>query len=96
LLTPDDVVAPYDVAMAERSVEDRRVWALGVVQQLALALGPLAGWVFEVHAGAAYVEPLEEALRVEDATVVAPLKGLSQGRHLAWYSTKSAARPLRP
>jgi hypothetical protein len=43
----------------------------------------MAGCVFEVHAGGAHVEPLEEALRVEDATVVAPLKGLSQGRPLA-------------
>jgi len=88
LIAPSDVIAPYDMALAKQSRTFRDQWAQAVAAQLIAATGPLEGLAFEVHAGAAYVEPLSEALRGLGASVLAPLRGLSQGQHLAWYGQR--------
>jgi hypothetical protein len=95
LIAPHDVVAPYDMAMAAQSTDYRRVWGQWVAQQLIVVVGPLHTKLFEVHAGAAYVEPLEAALHAHGARLVAPLQGLTQGEHLAWYAAQEA-QPERP
>lgn len=86
LLAPDAVVAPYDLALAAQGVGARRAWAQRVAGQLLDRLD-LDGKTVEVHAGHAYVHDLEPLLRAAGASVVVPLRGLTQGQHLAWYST---------
>lgn len=86
LVAPDEVIAPYDLAMAGQRLDYRKAWAGFVAEQLVDALGALWGIHFEMHAGAAYVEPLEVVLRAHGASVTAPLRGLTQGEHLAWYA----------
>ena len=85
LVRPDDEVAPYDLPMARQPVTERRDWAEQVVLQLTAELGSLKRTTFEIHAGSAYVEPLEVLLTELGATVHAPLRGLGLGKSLAWY-----------
>ncbi|SFE51971.1 DUF6884 domain-containing protein [Blastococcus tunisiensis] len=89
LLEPTDVVAPYDVYLADQSPHYRTAWGQWVVAQLAERL-PLRGTAVEVHAGRAYTEPLLVPLAAVGATVVEPLAGLRQGERLAWYADASA------
>jgi hypothetical protein len=87
LVRPDQEVAPYDLPMARRPVGERRDWAEQVTGQLAAELGSLRRTTFEIHAGSAYVEPLEAELTARGATVSAPLRGLGLGKSLAWYTS---------
>jgi hypothetical protein len=95
LLRPEEVIDPYELAMARQGVAYRRAWAERVVRQLVLAVGSLDGRTVEMHAGAAYVEPLRAPLERCGATVLAPLAGLSQGHQLQWYAA-AAAEGQRP
>lgn len=85
LVRPDQQIAPYDRPMAQLPVAERREWAEQVVIGLGAELGDLRRTTFEIHAGAAYVDPLEPLLTARGATVEAPLRGLGLGRSLAWY-----------
>jgi hypothetical protein len=84
LMTPDDVVGPYDVYLPDRSSAYRSAWGEWVVSQLAEQQA-LRGALIEVHAGEAYTAPLREPLRRLGATLHEPLAGLRQGERLAWY-----------
>jgi hypothetical protein len=94
LVAPDEVIAPYDLAMAQQSRDYRAAWAGFVAEQLVATLGSLQGVVFEVHAGAAYVDPLEPVLRARTAAVTTPVRGLTQGQHLAWYAARATGRDV--
>lgn len=85
LLHPDDLVAPYDRALADQTAEYRSAWGAWVVVKLEDALGTLSGRSVEVHAGAAYVEALRAPLRRRHCGLRAPLQHLRQGEQLAWY-----------
>jgi hypothetical protein len=100
LLRPDDLVAPYDRALADQTAEYRSAWGAWVVAKLEDTLGALGGQSIEVHAGAAYVEALQDPLRRRGCDVNAPLRHLRQGEQLAWYddvnrSTEGAASGVR-
>jgi hypothetical protein len=90
LLDPDEVVAPYDLALADQPVSYRRAWGEWVAEQLTLRFGVLTGRHFELHAGSAYTQPLAASLSARGATVATPLAGLSQGSTLAWYAAARA------
>ncbi len=74
----------------------RRAWAAQIVGRLKELLGPLAGLVFEVHAGADYRNALVPALRAADAALVNPIEGLRFGEQLHWYDTVGAAALSAP
>lgn len=93
LLAGDEVVEPYDLPLDRQPVAYRRLWGEGVVAQLETAAGDLRDVVVEVHAGAAHIDPLRVPLERARARILAPLQGLTQGRHLAWYA---AAGPFPP
>lgn len=63
----------------------RRDWGLRVAALLEGSVGPLEGVVFDIHAGAAFVEAVEAALGPLGAAVTNQLQGLSFGRRLSWY-----------
>jgi hypothetical protein len=88
VLLPEQVVAPYDQPMARRPADARQAWGDLVIAQLTAELGGLAGLTFEIHAGSAYVDPIEPRLAEHGATVLAPFRGLGLGQHLAWYSAR--------
>jgi hypothetical protein len=86
LLAPDDVIGPYDVYLAHQSLAYKTAWGQFVVAQLEQAEHDLGGRTIEVHAGAAYVDPLRAPLAARGASLFVPLAHLRQGEQLAWYS----------
>lgn len=86
LVHPDEVLEPYDMYLAGQSRDYRRQWGERVVASLMSALDrSVTGVTVEVHAGSAYAEPLQHLLTSGGATTLTPLRGLTQGEHLAWY-----------
>jgi hypothetical protein len=91
LVTPEQRLAPYDLRLSKTPREYRRAWGARVVDRLQQEVGPLTGKTIEVHAGAAYVEPIRPLLTHAGATVVEPLAGLKLGPRLAWYGATAEA-----
>jgi hypothetical protein len=87
LLAPEDVIGPYDVYLADQSPDYRKALGDFVTAQLEQQHRELRGRTVEVHAGAAYVEPLRAPLAARGAAVAVPLEHLRQGEQLAWYGT---------
>ena len=85
LVAPEAVLEPYDLGLSKTPRQYRRAWGARVIDQLKDQVGPLDGKVIEVHAGAAYCEPIRDQLRAAGAQVVEPLFGLTMGQRLAWY-----------
>ena len=82
LLSPDEVILPYDVYQPKQSQRYRTAWGHWVVAQLG-ERHRLQGAVIEAHAGSAYCEPLVGPLTQAGATLTQPLAGLGLGRRLA-------------
>jgi hypothetical protein len=85
LLAPGDVIGPYDVYLADQSPGYRKAWGEFVTAQLDQYEQALRGRRIEVHAGAAYVDPLRGPLAARGAVLAVPLAHLRQGEQLAWY-----------
>lgn len=90
LVAPDDVLEPYDMALKEQPAQYRDRWGRQVVEALLERLGSLEGRLFEVHAGAAYVDALRQPLTAAGGGLLLPLAGLTQGQQLSWYLQRSA------
>jgi hypothetical protein len=91
LVPPAQVLAPYDLALGDLSAAERRTWSRAVLADLDDELGALGGHVFEIHAGADYVEHgLSAGLQEAGAQVERPLEGLALGEQLAWYRARSS------
>jgi hypothetical protein len=90
LVTPDQVLEPYDLALTDMPVAARRDWSSHVLAALTEELGELAAYDYEVHAGAAYTDHgLVDGLRDAGASVDLPVAGLSLGQQLAWYAGRA-------
>lgn len=95
LLAADDVIGPYDMYLADQSPAYKKAWGKFVVAQLEHRLSALQGRTVEIHAGAAYVEPLRAPLSARGARLLLPLSGLRQGEQLAWYDKRGTrAKPI--
>jgi hypothetical protein len=87
LLAPNDVIGPYDVYLKDQNPGYRKAWGEFVVAQLEQDASRLHGLTIEIHAGEAYVTPLQAPLAARGAKLAAPLAHLRQGEQLAWYDT---------
>jgi hypothetical protein len=96
LLTPEQLVAPYDRYLPDMSRSYREAWGRWTVERLALLAGPLEARVIEVHAGAPYVAAIAPHLMDKGACLAEPLKGLRQGERAAWYDSHPANNAPRP
>jgi uncharacterized protein DUF6884/GIY-YIG catalytic domain-containing protein len=96
IVDPDEVIEPYNVQITDLDASARRDLAEGVVATLEDRFGELAGLAFEVHAGDAYVQMLELALRPRNATLLRPLRGLGIGKQLGWYAARRRGESLGP
>lgn len=98
IVTPDTVIAPYDVALKDASPSSREAWARDVLRSLEERVGSLGEHVFEIHAGSAYRDHgLVRGLRARGAKVEIPAAGLNQGQQLAFYAAaRDGGRPIRP
>ena len=92
LVSPEEWLEPYERYLPDTSRDYRRAWGEQVAEQLEAAVGSLRGLVIDVHAGSAYVESIEAALRPRGAHVFDQLKGLTMGRRLSWYRQQVVAR----
>ena len=92
LLSPDEMVEPYDLAMADVPRPKRRDWSAEVLEGLRRELGPLEGMTFEIHAGGAYADyGLADGLRAGGAQVEQPTAGMPLGVQLSWYGGRGGA-----
>ena len=82
LLSPDDVVSPYELTLNGIAIAQRRVWAQRVHAQLLSDLPAGARVVF--LAGKRYREFIAPLLTAEGFDVVAPMEGLGIGQQLQW------------
>jgi hypothetical protein len=96
LLHPTDVIGPYDVYLAEQSSRYRSAWGDFVIARLEQCHQDLRGLTVEVHAGAAYVEPLRGPLADRRAALTTPAAHLRQGEQLAWYNSIPPHLPADP
>lgn len=88
LLSPVEVVAPYDETLKTVSADARRRWAKRVLATIDEVIADCANVVFEIHAGAEYRDfGLVVGLRDRGARVEVPTEGLRQGEQLAFYAT---------
>ena len=72
IVDPDAVIAPYDVSLKSGSAADRRRIGELAAGQLGERFGTLSGKVFEIHAGAAYIEGLGPALSMKTGRESSP------------------------
>lgn len=87
LVSPDQIVAPYERTLNTMAVADRRAWAERVAVQLAAAVPDLARVVF--LAGERYREFLAQHLIRRGVVVSIPMEGLRIGEQLSWLGQHS-------
>jgi hypothetical protein len=91
LVSPDEVIEPYDVYLKKMPAAYRAWWGATVVEQLTEKFGPVQGVTIEIHASAAYVDQIRSKLEADGARVIVPLDGLTMGQRLAWYGGPDTA-----
>ena len=82
LLSPFEIVAPYERTLNRMSVRDRLIWALRVQTQLVATL-PRAATVI-ILAGTRYREHLTPFLQANGFDVTIPIEGLAIGQQLQY------------
>ena len=87
LVTPDQVIAPYERTLNTMGVAARREWAKRVAAQLADAVPDLSRVVF--LAGERYREFLARHLKGRGVEVSVPMRGLRIGEQLSWLAQHS-------
>lgn len=98
VIAPTTMVRSYDQTLRDMSEFEVAEWHAGVVVQLLDKLyydhksPSLKAVTVEIHAGARYVQPLEQLLKVLGVRVELPVKGKGIGEQLAFYKkTKDSA-----
>lgn len=92
LLLPDEEVEPYDEFLNDKSDEQVRQWANMVFAQMNKKLDLTHFDRVFFHAGKRYREYLITMLQRMNIRCEVPLKNLSIGRQLAWYSSGRGRR----
>lgn len=87
LVTPSQVIAPYDRTLNTMVVGDRRVWADRVATQLSEVMPDLSQVVF--LAGKRYREFLTLHLQRRGVGISVPMEGLRIGEQLSWLGQHS-------
>jgi len=94
LVHPDDVLAPYDVTLKAMGQSARREWSSRVMAAIDERVRPVAGDVFEIHAGAEYRNfGLIDGLRARGCAVENPTEGMGIGKQLQFYKQAGVRRP---
>ncbi len=90
LVSPDQVLAPYDVTLKDLGSPERRYWSRRVLVDLKLQASPVSGDVVEIHAGSEYRDfGLVQGLQRLGCLVEIPTQGLRFGHQLRFYSEQS-------
>ena len=86
LVDPEEVIPPYEKTLTTMRAAERRTWAAKVLEALEPCLADADTVVF--FAGERYREFLEPSLRRRGVALDVPMRGLSQGRQLAWLGER--------
>lgn len=90
LLHPDAVIKPYDETLKDKTRFDRARWAGAAFYRILDRLR--SGDCVVSYLGAVYAEDLVRLIRdrgsAEGGVVEEPLKGLGQGKRLAWFKAQ--------
>ena len=84
LLDPNSMIDPYDETLKAMPVDRRRIWARGVIADLAPRLAGVD--IVTLFAGMAYREFLEPELRGRGLQIHVPMQGMRIGQQLSWLS----------
>lgn len=84
LVSPDEVLAPYERTLNTMSASERKIWATKVKAQMQASLPPADRIV--VLAGQRYREFLMDYLRERAGTVEVPMEGLTIGKQLRYLA----------
>lgn len=84
LLLPESVIAPYDETLKGQPAAVRSAWAWEVLEVIIDVWAP-SETRFVSYLGMDYAEFLVPELRSLGFQVEEPLKGLGQGKRLAWF-----------
>jgi len=85
LVSPSDVIAPYERTLNTLGVKERKDWAARVLDHMEPKVRKYSRVVF--FAGMRYREFLIEPLQRLSLTIEVPMEGLSIGRQLAWLNS---------
>jgi hypothetical protein len=98
ILTPDQVVGPYEATMGAKTVDQVAAWSNKVDAAFRCSSPGYGLWsamggrlAVDVLAGAAYAEPLQHLWATLPWTIGTPLAGLTMGDRLAWYKRSTLA-----
>jgi hypothetical protein len=86
LVTPTQILAPYDETLNKMKIADRRAWASRVTAQMDQLMPSVQTVV--VFAGLRYREFLMDYLKGRFAVKV-PMEGLTIGRQLQWLNNEA-------
>jgi hypothetical protein len=86
LLSPDQVIEPYEKTLNKMGVEERKSWAKNVMSDLAKIVTPGDEVVF--LAGVKYRKNLIQPLKKMGSKISVPMEGLSFGNQLKWLKNK--------
>lgn len=92
LVSPEQVLSPYESSLNTMSAAQRRAWAERVKRQMDKSLPPTEHIV--ILAGSRYREFLMDYLRHRAHTIRIPMRGLGIGRQLQ-YLTKALTKGRR-
>lgn len=98
LIPPDTLIAPYNLRIADLDRLDLSAWSLGVAQALVSQLfEPFdpRRFLVELHMGSDYAEPLRSILPAVGINYDWPVRGMSQGEQMHWYTHSASALWLR-
>jgi hypothetical protein len=93
LVAPEEWLAPYERHLPDTPAAYRTAWGAWVAARLEMLTEPLADSIIEVHAGSTYADAVTPPLQARGATLRFPLGGLSMGRRLQWYATRTDPTP---
>lgn len=93
LIEPGSIVMSYDKSLKDLSPLNQVAWSVGVVTQFceyldndSLTFSDLRKVHCEIHAGADYAERLMDLLIGSGFSASWPVKGMSQGEQMAFYT----------
>jgi hypothetical protein len=86
LVHPDEEIDPYDVTLKRMGRQARRDWSTRVLAEIDERVRPVAGDIFEIHAGADYRDfGLVVGLKSRGCVVKVPTEGMGMGPQLHFY-----------
>lgn len=86
LVSPDQIIAPYEKTLNTMPIAERRKWAATVISQIDDVLPQLECTVF--MAGQRYREFLISHLQGRNVAIEVPMEGLGIGEQLSWLGNR--------